>query len=144
MRPQPVSTLGCLTAETNVSILLWLHVACTGGLLLISTHSRWQELLEQRLSSNCYSCLSSFTCARIFLRLIPFGLKFSMLRLSPVTHFCCRYRLCWLKSSFWTSLLISAPWWMSIFHVWGEIGLKKIFRGWILIYLLVCLFGKVT
>lgn len=144
MQPQTVSTLGCLTAEMNASISPWLHVARTGGLLLISAHSHWQELLERRLSSNCYSCLSSFTCACIFLRLIPFGLKFSMLHLSPVTRFCWRYGLCWLESSLWSSLLISAPWWMSIFCVWGDVRLKKTFRGWILIYLLVYLFGKVT
>lgn len=87
-QPQPVSGLGCSAAETNTSISPWLHVACTGGLLLISTRSHWQELLERRLSSNCYSCLSSFTCACIFLKLIPFGSKFSMLHPSPVTRFC--------------------------------------------------------
>lgn len=144
MEPQPISTLGCLTAETNASISPWLHVACTGGLFLISARSRWQEPLERRWSSNCYSCLSSSTCAHIFLRLFPFGLKFSMFRVHPVMVFCWRYRQCWLESSLWSSLLITAPWWMSVFHVWGDVKLKKIFRGWSLIYLLVYLFGKVT
>lgn len=145
MWPQPVPTPGCLTAEPNVSVLPWLHVACTGGLLLISARSRWQELLERRLSSNCYySCLSSFTCASIFLRLIPFGFTFSMLHLSTLTHFCWRYGLCWWESSLWSSLLISTLWWMSVFCVWGDVRPKKIFRGWILIYLLVYLFGKMA
>lgn len=53
-----------------------------GRLFLISTRSHWQELLEQRLSSNCSSCLSSFTCACVFLKLIPFGIFHASSKLS--------------------------------------------------------------